>query len=719
MAARRNVIPKYLPCVPPPSPVSLSTTTTASSPVSSSDSLNLPVVRQRLPPVVHQDGQSRSIQAREQTTAIGPSVPAVSPVSPVSSTYGVSTSSVAQRANIQGGFPVLSHVPRVDSTTYPCYTPSHRVHPSQHTYTHIAGGRRPDSGLNCAPRPLPLGQPVLSLNSNVPSFQSVPDVIKNNQQNATSRKNTNSLLSPPKSTRRQPHPVILHETPSPATDLTRKRPGSPPSPVFVIYKPGSPTAYREKRIRTKEEEELQKEDSRRLKEHGGACVWCYVNKKKCSTESPCRLCSSNKRMCFRDGSELWLCPPIVDQPKKNFQRAKENVFWQANQIFRHLQELWSPQSGITVAFAVIRQNDLRLLATDISQVSINDTRQTQGLKENMISASQTNIALTGLEQLIRLPLVDSAAGVLKLLAAITAVSRSSVYFRPVELQAARAAMFFILSIHAQALCEKSAEFCSQLYDTLRRKESNEQHYGEPLPTDPVNPIWIALGLYYRVLSHLTNFEPASSISPIFHGIKAHAETIIPNVRQLLLKNIPYKAKWFISTKSSLDDYLRESVPEIPESNGFEIAFWMSENKFPVSTALARQGRPFDHSFSYPISSILDQDFNLDIEPQNLTNQGDGSQSSQLHSGARLDSNWQAPTAGDSWCQNSSGEQNLCYLAENQSSSSSDQQTNNDSIFDTFTNIDTLSSDVYDHELSPADGHIPWWAEDCFLSNCIG
>ena len=103
---------------------------------------------------------------------------------------------------------------RVDSrTTYPCYTPSHRVHPSQHTYTHIAGGRRPDSGLNCAPRPLPLGQPVLSLNSNVPSFQSAPDVIKNNQQNATSRKNTNSLLSPPKSTRRQPHPVILHETP--------------------------------------------------------------------------------------------------------------------------------------------------------------------------------------------------------------------------------------------------------------------------------------------------------------------------------------------------------------------------------------------------------------------------------------------------------------------------------------------------------------------------
>ncbi|OXV09353.1 hypothetical protein Egran_02876 [Elaphomyces granulatus] len=703
MAARRNVIPKYPP-VPPPSPVS--TTTTASSPVSSSDSLNLPVARQRLPPVVHQDGQSRNSQAREQTTTIGPSVPAVSPVSPVSPTY---RHSVAQRANIQGGFPVPSHVPRVDIRTYPCYTPSHRVHPSQRPYTHIG----PDSGLNCAPRPLPFGQPVLSLDP-IPSFQSAPDVIKNNQQNATSRKNTNSLLSPPKSTRRQPHPVIHHETGSPATDLTRKRPGSPPSPVFVIYKPGSPTAYREKRIRTKEEEELQKEDSRRLKEHGGACVWCYVNKKKCSTESPCRLCSSNKRMCFRDGSELWLCPPIVDQPKRNFQRAKENVFWQANQIFCRLQALWSPQPGITVAFAVIRQNDLPLLATDISQLSINDTRQTQGLKENMISASQTNIALTGLEQLIRLPLVDSAAGVWKLLAAITAVSRSFVYFRPSELQAARAAMFFILSIHAQALCEKSAEFCSQLYDTLRRKESNEQHHGETLPTDPVNPIWIALGLYYRVLSHLTKFEPAPSISPIFHGIKAHAETIIPNVRQLLMKNIPCKAKWFISTKPSLDDCLRESVPEIPEPNCFEIAFWMSDNKFPVSTALARQGKPFDHSLRYLISSILDEDFTFDIDPQNLANQGDGSQSSQLHSGARLDSNLQVTTAGDSWCQNL--EQDL--PAENQSSSSSDQQTNYDSIFDAFTNIDTLSSDVYDHELSPADGHIPWWLDDCFLSKCI-
>lgn len=478
--------------------------------------------------------------------------------------------------------------------------------------------------------------------------------------------------------------------------------------------PDSPTAFREKRVRTKEEEDVQREDSRRLKEHGGACVWCYVNKKKCSTESPCRPCDTNKRMCFRDGSELWLCPPTADQPKKSFQRAKENVFGQVNQIFHRLQSLWSPQPGATIAFAVIRQNDsqqLPLLASDISRLNINDIRQTQGLKEGMVSASQLNITLSGLEKLdadlLQLPLVDSAVGVLKLFAAITAISRSFVYSRPVELQAARAAMFFILALHAQALCEKSEGFCSQLCDTLRRKESHEQHRGDP--TDPVNPIWVALGLYYRVLLHLTTFEPGPSISQIFHKIKSQAEVIISNVRQLLLKHIPYKAKSFISKSSSLDVHLRELVPEIPESNHFEIAFLMkSENQFPVSTALARQEKPFDHSLPCPISSILDEDFTFDIDPRKLTNQGDGSQSSQyqLHSGVRLDG--QATTAWDSpLSPNVSSEQDLCptHPAENETSSSSDQQTD-DSIFTRFTTGNfTMFTDTEEFD---RDGCNPWF-----------
>lgn len=478
--------------------------------------------------------------------------------------------------------------------------------------------------------------------------------------------------------------------------------------------PGSPTPFREKRVRTKAEEEVQREDSRRLKEHGGACVWCYVNKKKCSTESPCRPCDTNKRMCFRDGSELWLCPPTADQPKKNFQRAKENVFGQVNQIFHRLQSLWSPQPGATIAFAEILQNDsqqLPLLASDISRLNINDVR-TQNLKEGVVSASQLNITLSGLEKLdadaVQLPLVDSAVGVLKLFAAIAAVSRSFVYFRPVELQAARAAMFFILALHAQALCEKSEGFCSQLCDTLRRKESHEQHRGEPCPTDPVNPIWVALGLYYRVLLHLTTFEPGASISQIFHGIKSQAEVIIPNVRQLLLKHIHYKAKSSILKSSSLDVRFLESVPEIPESNHFEIAFSMkSENQFPVSTALARQEKPFDNSLRYPISSILDEDFTIDIDPRKLTNHGDGSQSSQypLHSGVRLDG--QETTAWDSpLSPNVSSEQDLCPT-QNETSSSSDQQTG-DSIFtDEFT-IDNFT--MFTEEFGRDGGSL--WYPNC-------
>ena len=78
-----------------------------------------------------------------------------------------------------------------------------------------------------------------------------------------------------------------------------KRALSPVSFDFVMEDPTNPQNYREKRVRSRTELDKQKEDIRQLKEYGGACQWCYRNKKKCGPSTPCPPCLSNRRECVR------------------------------------------------------------------------------------------------------------------------------------------------------------------------------------------------------------------------------------------------------------------------------------------------------------------------------------------------------------------------------------------------------------------------------------
>jgi hypothetical protein len=89
----------------------------------------------------------------------------------------------------------------------------------------------------------------------------------------------------------------IHEKPSPS--LPRRSTSPPTCYDFVMEDPTNPHCYREKRFRSRNELDQQKEEIRHLKEYGGACLSCYRSKKKCGPSNPCPPCLTNGRECVR------------------------------------------------------------------------------------------------------------------------------------------------------------------------------------------------------------------------------------------------------------------------------------------------------------------------------------------------------------------------------------------------------------------------------------
>ncbi|GAD94473.1 conserved hypothetical protein [Paecilomyces variotii No. 5] len=403
---------------------------------------------------------------------------------------------------------------------------------------------------------------------------------------------------------------------------------------IVIEDPKSPIVYREKRVRTKEDSERQREDIRRLKERGGACVCCYLNKKKCDTNNPCSPCSANSRACFRDAAQLWLYTPLSDPSTKRTSRLiKEQTFESASKVFRRLQDKSSPQAGATRAVVKLRWHDpnpVDLLTADISQLSLTDSEVYDGLKEDLIRNSLANVQLPSLQNVdtdaVDTPLLQSGMKMLGLLAALITLSRSRVYVRPADVGPARMTMFLILATHAKTLCETSEIFCTELCETMRRKASHENATGGSQERDGKrlhNPVWIAAAIYHRVIIGLSEFSPTPLISEILVGMKSHINELRSKVRHILKSVPPYQNHDRPSSKSPPIE-ISACVPDVPVLDYFEITFWLeSEGKFPVPTALGRQHAPYSVLADYWMNSFLDESFELDMLPQNVSGEVPG------------------------------------------------------------------------------------------------
>lgn len=92
--------------------------------------------------------------------------------------------------------------------------------------------------------------------------------------------------------------LVGRATSDTATFITRSP--TPEGELKIIMEdPQNGHLHREKRIRTQEELDSQKEGMRVLKDNGGACLACYRSKKRCGPGDPCPPCAARNRECVR------------------------------------------------------------------------------------------------------------------------------------------------------------------------------------------------------------------------------------------------------------------------------------------------------------------------------------------------------------------------------------------------------------------------------------
>jgi hypothetical protein len=379
------------------------------------------------------------------------------------------------------------------------------------------------------------------------------------------------------------------------------RPGNSASLTIVMEDPGSPESCRKKRQRTKAEGEKRKQDSQLLKESGGACVWCFVNKRKCSPEVPCVSCVSNDRECFRDPSQLSLLLPLQPTCETRPGCPNDPTFQSAHEIFNRLRDealQWDLASHVDVVINWKSLTNQNTFAASICSIEFHN----DGLKRSLITTASGHCPVPSLMiPTVRVvgslgaKLLDGAYQMFKMLTLIRNISVSRVSVTPSTVHIARMVMFFILTICAIELCETSAEFSGELFEAIRRKELQK----ESLSENTMNPISIAIGVYNATLKSLIDFQPNHLISGIFQEVRLQLESV-----QSLIDNL-------LTNLSHLQT-LGDIVPPRPRGyEGFDLAVGLRLPgiQVPTSTAISREEMAHNQ-LPFAVDSLLCDNFDL-------------------------------------------------------------------------------------------------------------
>ncbi|KAL1983051.1 hypothetical protein VTN96DRAFT_534 [Rasamsonia emersonii] len=401
-----------------------------------------------------------------------------------------------------------------------------------------------------------------------------------------------------------------------------------PDIKIVFENPKNPSPRPYKKRKTNEEAKKQKEDNRLLKECGGACVWCYKNKKGCDSEQICAQCTANGRVCFRGYSQLWLFIPVLEKPENLQKVSKDRTFQRAYEVLSHLKNTWSQQPFVTQIVADFRRGvhgSPNLLAANISELKWPvDGTKGNSLKERWITRLLADIKVPELNYLVIDPaesrIVKNAVEMLKLFATIVTLLGSRVYVSPANMGVAQTTVFFVLTLLAITLGETSADFCLDLWKRIRGEELRRQNTSteDAAETRRVNPLWLAIGIYHEVIVGLiSNLESGGLVSKIFDfdNIGSHLDAIRSRIRYLLTRVPPSQGSGSeLLNESKVDNCLSSIVPKLPVlEGGYDIALWASYSKTqgPTSTTASRQEMAYDQP-QYEMGDLFNEQFDIDM-----------------------------------------------------------------------------------------------------------
>lgn len=365
------------------------------------------------------------------------------------------------------------------------------------------------------------------------------------------------------------------------------------STTFVMEDPSAPPEKRA-RFRSEEDEQKAREEQLLMKKAGGSCLWCYRNKKKCDAMNPCSNCKFNKYQCIRDYTQL-----ILSSSASN-----------ATDVFRRLRDTAvrsSSEAHINVNF---RQPGTGAIAFWSASLPRAEPYSPGYVNEQLVSTLLGLVRAPGLDwvenETARHPLVLSASAMVRHLAVIKSLFRGQVYVRPAEADAGRITAFYILTTFIQSLLERSQTFSSRLWKAVRHKNKTCSDSLNPT-RKPLNPEWVATGLYYRVIDGLRPMQQdpllKKALGDISH-LHNRSKIVLSVLRCLPLSTGK------LNSKIEARDSLRKHIPVLEEQWPLDIALLPGVNtngqKLPP-TLMQRLAEPFSGT-SYFIETFLDGNF---------------------------------------------------------------------------------------------------------------
>lgn len=173
------------------------------------------------------------------------------------------------------------------------------------------------------------------------------------------------------------------------------------------------------------------------------------------------------------------------------------------------------------------------------------------------------------------PLVQTALKMAQSLKTMLCLGGTRIHVNPSGAQAGRLTVFLILVAGARMLAETSKCFCAELCEALRRKDLHDVYSNgryRPRMEEPLNPIWVATALYYRVVCGLLELETVSPVAKVFGSVETHLVGVRNNLLSILkgiaIDNTP-------NSRAVPKDTLDKQFPRLLPSQHFDVAFWQT------------------------------------------------------------------------------------------------------------------------------------------------
>lgn len=346
---------------------------------------------------------------------------------------------------------------------------------------------------------------------------------------------------------------------------------------WIAEDPTSKQRHHEKRVRTQLEVENRKEDIQKLKEYGGACLWCHRSKKKCDPAQICQPCRANKRRCVRSSSQLCLIG--------HFEPTHESsslTFGPPSQEALHVMCLLADQAfsdmPLMKAHLNVRHED-RLPGLELTKDDMDPfTSEIRRLVNDFIFRATTRINSPELDKLTDAysthPLVLKAIKMTESIMIIRTLATTQVYFCTTDTKLARLTLFLLLIVSIQILAGASNTFTLELCEALRRRNHGRTNAipKKQLPdTFGSSPVHIATELYFQVVESLLELTKSTVIALIFKNVEYHLQEVHVTLKSILASINANDRK---ITKHTAKFTPNGQLTTISPSQCFELNFWV-------------------------------------------------------------------------------------------------------------------------------------------------